>query len=252
MPERTEAGKSSWTSLACEVLFWPARILALLVVATCPWYYGSVSWYCQSLYVPIVLVIFLLAITGAALRKVRFGNPLVWSLAALLALVLLQTMPLPDWLWKTVSAGAAFEKQVDGMVAQLTAAVRDNPSQAGDSQPPSDIPAEPRTLSINWVQTRASSATFAMALAWLIATIILFRTAGWEIVLISRVSNHGFSGRIFGSTANSCVEQMDLVANAHGDALCHLCIPKFRASVFGSWPRLSARNTGLVEQFKKR
>ncbi len=198
MSEQTAVGNRDVRLLAGEVLLWPARILALVVIATCPWYYGSVSWYSQSLYVPVVVAILLLAVVGATLQKIRFDNPLVWSLSALLTLVLLQTVTIPNWLWRTVAAGAAFENETDQIAAQLTAALPESAKLADDGRSTVVLPAAPRTLSLNWVQSRASAATLAAALAWLMASIILFRTAEWEIVLISVLGITGIVMAILG------------------------------------------------------
>ena len=97
----------SLSELIAEVLFWPARILLLALLVASPWYYGSVTWQAQTYYLPAAVVIVVLAIAGALLRKEACSNPLVWSLAALLSLALLQTVRLPEWLWQSVSSSAA-------------------------------------------------------------------------------------------------------------------------------------------------
>lgn len=164
-------------SLAIEVLYWPARLIVLGVIVASPWYYGSVSWNSQLWLLPWVLVACLLAMIGALLQKQRWDNPLVFSLAALLVLSVVQTWSLPDWLWQRVATGAAFERQAAELQSQFES------SEPSDAKGTLELPDVPRTLSVHWLQTRASATTLAMAVAWLIAAGILFRTARWELVL---------------------------------------------------------------------
>ncbi len=124
----------------------------------------------------------MLAIAGATLRRESVGNPLVWSVAALLVLAMLQTVRMPEWLWQTVSSSAAFERSTVEAYNEFQAALSSKEIAA-----PTDaieVQAIPRTLSIHWVQTRASAATFAAALACLISAGVLFKTRTWELVVL--------------------------------------------------------------------
>ncbi len=168
--------------MLAEVAFWPARILLLAVIFASPWYYGSVTWQAQTYFVPVSIAILLLAIAGAALRRDSFTDPLVWSFAALLLLALLQTVQLPEWLWQSVSSSAALERSTNEAFTEFSTALTAAPVTGELEQ--ITIQSAPRTLSIHWVQTRASSVMFAIALAYLISASILFRTRNWELVLL--------------------------------------------------------------------
>ena len=177
-----------------EGVFWPARILLLAMIFASPWYYGSVTWQAQSYCWPLATVIFLLAIIGAILRKESVANPLVWSVAVLLLLALLQTVQLPEWLWQSISPSAAFER----IASKVETEFLDSPGleelgtePQADSAEKIKIEETPRTLSIHWVQSRASISMFAVALACLTSSGILFRTRNWEVILLSVLAVSG-------------------------------------------------------------
>jgi tetratricopeptide (TPR) repeat protein len=168
-------------TISFEVVLWIARLFFLAMLLASPWYYGSVSWLSQSVYVPLVMILFVLSVGIAAVQGHRWGNPFVWSLLGLLAIAVFQTVPLPGAIWKTVSAGVAFDRKVAADFALFSDQLASSPATASESQ--MTLNAVPRTLSVHWIQTRASASTFAMSLAWIISASILFRTQKWELVL---------------------------------------------------------------------
>lgn len=179
------------SQLIAEIIFWPARILLLAMVVASPWYYGSVTWQAQTYYLPVAAVTLVLAIIGAMLRKESPSNPLVWSMAGLLSIALMQTTQIPEWLWQSVSASASFERQTGVIAAEFLETAAKVPSDLPSDQ--IQIEDTPRTLSIHWVQTRASICTFAVALALLVSAGILFRTAKWEVALLIVLAISGLS-----------------------------------------------------------
>ena len=189
----------SLSELIAEVLFWPARILLLALLVASPWYYGSVTWQAQTYYLPAAIVIVVLAIAGALLRKEACSNPLVWCLAGLLSIALLQTVRLPEWLWQSVSSSAAFERTTKNTELEFLLAMRIDPTDTKDSEAEQiKIEETPRTLSIHWVQTQASAAMFAVALVCLLSAGVLFRTRNWEVVLLSVLAVSGLAIAVLG------------------------------------------------------
>ena len=185
--------------LIAEVLFWPARILLLAMLFASPWYYGSVTWQAQTYYLAVAVVIVVLAIAGSLLRKESCSNPLVWSLAALLSIAMLQTVRLPEWLWQSISSSAAFERTTKNAELEFQLATRIDPIEPTETNAVKlKVEDTPRTLSIHWVQTRASTAMFAVALVCLLSAGILFRTRNWEVVLLSVLAVSGISIAILG------------------------------------------------------
>jgi len=180
---------TSFRKIIAEVAFWPARILLLAMIFVSPWYYGSVTWQAQTYCLPIAALILLLASIGAMLLKEAISNPLVWCMAALLSLALMQTVQLPEWIWQRVSASAAFERETSKVEAEFLLETRIDPTANSSEQ--IRIEETPRTLSIHWVQTRASIAMFAVALACLLSAGILFRSCTWEVVLLSVLAVNG-------------------------------------------------------------
>lgn len=175
-----------------EFVLWPARILLLALVFISPWYYGSVTWEAQTYYLPAAIVILVLAVIGAMLRNEAIGNPLVWSMAALLVIALLQTVQLPVGLWNRVSASAAFERATSEIEAPFLLETGNNGVGSNiDNSELITVGDIPHTLSIHWVQTRASIGMFAVALACLLSAGILFRTRHWEVALLSVLAASG-------------------------------------------------------------
>ncbi len=185
-----------WSERLAEFLFWPARILLLATVSASPWYYGSVTWEAQSYFVPVAALVFVLAIAGATLRRESVANPLVWCITALLVLAMLQTVRLPEWLWQTVASSAAFERSTVGAFDEFQAAL--SSKEAATPSDAIEVQAIPRTLSIHWVQTRASAVTFAAALAFLISAGILFKTRTWELVVLCVLAAGGLGFAMIG------------------------------------------------------
>ena len=195
--QNSSKSQSSNGPLLAEILFWPARVLLLAMVFASPWYYGSVTWGAQLYFVPITVIVFVLALTGAAIRRDSVANPLVWAISALLILAMLQTVSLPEWLWQSVSSSAAFERRTaeafeSFQTSSSTPAAREIAAGEIDVQP------IPRTLSIHWVQSRASAVMFAVALACLISAGILFRTRNWELVVLCVLAVGGLGVAMIG------------------------------------------------------
>lgn len=188
---KAQSSKSteSLSELVAEIAFWPARILLLAMIFASPWYYGSVTWQAQTYYLPAAAAILLLAGAGAMLRKQTIGNPLIWSLAALLSLALLQTVQLPEWLWQSISSSAAFERSTMKTQTEFLHATPFDSAVTKSEQ--IKIEETPRTLSVHWVQTRASTAMFAVALACLLSAGIIFRTRNWELILLCVLAVNG-------------------------------------------------------------
>ncbi len=189
MIAQTPKVETSIGNLAAEVAFGPARILLLAMLFLSPWYYGSVSWQAQTYYLPVAALILFLAIFGAVIRKEAVGNPLIWCMAALLSFALIQTVQLPEWLWQRVSMSAAFERQTSEIEAEFLHSATNGLETNGTETV--KIEETPRTLSIHWVQTRASIAMFAITLACLLSAGILFRTRAWEVALLSVLAVSG-------------------------------------------------------------
>src|SRR5690606_902293 len=93
-----------------ETIAWIARGLVAILLLIAPWPYAMAEWNSQLWLVPVVGAIFLLASLVAISRRLSVGNPMVWSLAAVLAVGLLQVTPLPESLWQMLSPAAGFEQ----------------------------------------------------------------------------------------------------------------------------------------------
>ncbi len=108
-----------------------ARVLLLLLLVLLPWYYGSVRWQTQTLIVPCVMLITVLTIGGAMLQRRSVANPLVWSLAGLLLLSLVQTVRVPEFVWQLVSPTASLEREVAPTAEEFKQSLAaETPSQA--------------------------------------------------------------------------------------------------------------------------
>ncbi len=204
-----------------DVLAWIARSLVLILLLVAPWPYAMAEWSSQVWLVPIVGAILLLAALVAILRRQSVGNPLVWSLAAILAMGILQVVPLPESLWKMLAPAAGFDQKIEQLAigfakhsdaVETTAAsqndagnVPQDEAAEGDSEAVgeaerSESPQAPdrhsgetqrgelveqgsRTLSIDPLQTRATMCVFAMGLAVLLSCIVLFRDR-WSVSLL--------------------------------------------------------------------
>lgn len=188
----TEASSRTLLGFGLEAFASVARLLLLCLLVVAPWPYGMVTWSAQWWCVAIAYLSLLIAAVVAAVRHARLASPAVWALVGLVVLAMLQTVPLPDFLWKQ-TVGGAFEQQVDELAATLVVqdgtATRDATGTSADEAAAMFGSIEaPRTLSISPLQTHASLATFSSAVAVLIACSILFRPAGWAIALFATLA----------------------------------------------------------------
>lgn len=161
-----------------DLLAWIARglVMALLIVA--PWPYAMAEWSSQLWLVPVVGAIFVLASLVAVWRRLTVGNPMVWSLAVVLAVGLLQSVPLPESLWQMLSPAAGFEQRVADLADEFAAdeMAAGTTEQASETETAGTSEIRPsRSISIDPLQTRATLCVFAMGIALLVSSIILFR-----------------------------------------------------------------------------
>ena len=111
--------RPSQLQLLTKVLAWIARGLVFGLLLVAPWPYAMAEWSSQVWLVPVVGAILLLASLVALAQRQSVGNPLVWSLAAVLAVGLLQVVPLPEPLWKMISPLAGFEQKIDQLTSRF-------------------------------------------------------------------------------------------------------------------------------------
>ncbi len=142
--------------------------------------------------VGIVGLIFLSAIAAARLQRLPLSTPIAWSLISLATMATLQSVPLPHSIWRLIGAGANFQQQVDELGREYEALLEKNRPEsepAGSNTNPPSIPiSAPQSISIYPLQTRASAAVFASAIAMLIASGVLFRDTRWMLALLSVLS----------------------------------------------------------------
>ena len=169
--------------------------MALLLYA--PWPFAMAEWNSQLWLVPVVVAIFLLASLVAVSRRQSVGNPMVWSLSAVLAVGLLQVIPLPEPLWQLLAPAAGFEQQVDQLAGEFAAAeqAQDTAEQAATST--NEIPVA-HTLSIDPMQTRATLCVMAMGVAMLVSSIILFRDRRSVGLLLGSLALSGLAISLLG------------------------------------------------------
>lgn len=188
-----------------EIFAWIARGLVMALLLIAPWPFAMAEWKSQLWLVPTVGVIFLLASLVAFSRRLSIGNPMLWSLAAVLAVGLLQVTPLPEPLWQMLAPAAHFEQHV-AQLANEFAIAEQAPTDAGitppvDSQaaavPTNEIPIA-RTLSIDPLQTRATLCVFAMGVAMLVSSIILFRDRQSVSLLLGSLALSGVAISLLG------------------------------------------------------
>lgn len=188
-----------------ETLAWIARGLVMALLLIAPWPYAMAEWKSQLWLVPVVGAIFLLASLVAFSRRLSIGNPMVWSLSAVLAVGLLQVTPLPEPLWKMLAPAAQFEQNVAQLASDFATA-EETPTEAEttplvDSQavaaPTNEIPIA-RTLSIDPLQTRATLCVFAMGVAMFVSSIILFRDRQSVALLLGSLALSGVAISLLG------------------------------------------------------
>lgn len=220
-----------------EALAWIARGLVVGLLLIAPWPYAMAEWSSQIWLVPAVGAILLLASLVAISRRFSVGNPLVWGLSAVLAIGLLQVVPLPESLWKLLALATRFEQQVEQLShtfagTGLQAPPLDDsnsaisapppnaskPNDSADTAPPSTSqtesgptsannperitaslePSANQTLSIDPLQTRATICVLAMGLALLVSSIILFRDRLSVAILLGSLSVSGLAIALLG------------------------------------------------------
>ncbi len=185
--------------LATEIAAWIARILVCALLLYAPWPYGMAEWASQVWLVPVVGAILLLSSLVALKRRMSVGNPLVWSLAAVLVVGFVQVVPLPNWLWATLSPAAGFEQRVEGLASEFARSDSDasadptQPQDAGElhSSVVAAVPPPTRAISIHPLQTRTTLCVFAMGLAILISAGILFRDRLSVALLLGSIALSG-------------------------------------------------------------
>ncbi len=193
--------------LATETIAWIARGLVMALLLVAPWPYGMAEWGSQQWLVPVVGAILLLSSLVALARRVSVGNPVVWSLAAVLLVGILQVVPLPTPLWKILSPVVGFQQQVEELAADFAmgvteegtaksdAALAENSATAAADDPLASLA---HTISIHPLQTRTTACVFAMGLAMLISAGILFRDRLSVTLLLSAISVSGVSISLLG------------------------------------------------------
>lgn len=191
-----------------EILAWIARGLVMALLIYAPWPYAMAEWSSQLWLVPVVGAIFLLASLVAVSRRLSVGNPMVWSLSAVLAVGLLQVVPLPQSLWNLLAPAAGFEQQVSQLAGEFAAAekaqepaeqAQESAEQTGGEAAAStnEIPIA-RTLSIDPLQTRSTLCVMAMGVAMLVSCIILFRDRQSAGLLLGSLALSGLAISILG------------------------------------------------------
>ena len=180
---------SGWMNALAVGLAWAGRLLTLLLLVGSPWLYGCATWGAQIWVVALVAIIFVLAVAYATLRNLAFETRLAWLLASLVGMAMLQSLWLPEAVWSAVGASAGFERQVAALAAEYEVKLNEADAPAsGLAEGESQAIRAPRTLSIYPVQTRASVAVFAAALALLISACVLFRDENWAVALFATIS----------------------------------------------------------------
>lgn len=163
-----------------EFCWWPARFLLLALVAFVPWPYGSVTWQTQLQLIPVVLAILALSLMGGLLKGSRASSFLIWSIAALILMALVQTIPLSNSTWKMLAPQSVFDHQVSEVVHQWSVDSND----ASFVAPVEETSSAAKSISIHPLQSRASIAVFSLGLAVLLSSMLIFNTERWEIVLL--------------------------------------------------------------------
>ncbi len=196
-------------------MLWLGRILALTLLAASPWYYGMVTWNAQMWLVPCVATIFVLAMgalglgnsPGKIARKLL--NPLSFTLVALLAIALLQTMVLPSSLWESIAPLAAFERRVEEKAKsfdleslQVTSPLIELPASALPNEALNRPTEAPHTLSIHPLQTRASASVWGAAVAMLLACGVLFRGRLGNVLLLAVIGLTAMANTLLGLFQN--------------------------------------------------
>ena len=158
-----------------ELLFWIARMLVYALILFVPWPYGMVEWSWQAWLVPVACLILLLTACGALMRGMSHAQRLIWPLMVILIVSVIQTVALPESLWRVLSQTADFENKVEVLAAEF-AVDTDGPRVIANSLPALyGVISPPRTISIHPLQTRATACVFAAGVAILISASLLFR-----------------------------------------------------------------------------
>ncbi len=237
--------------LAVEITAWIARILVCGLLLLAPWPYGMAEWSSQEWLVPVVGAVLLLSSMVALKRRMSVGNPLVWSLAFILVVGFVQVVPLPQWLWETLSPTAGFEQRVNKLAdefgretAGLSTEEGANEASAAESITDSSGQSSARTISIHPLQTRTTLCVLAMALAMLISAGILFRDRLSVAVLLGSISLSGVAIGLLGIyqavAAGNWTFLGDLQSTSFGTFFSRNSAPQFFACAFGATAGLMA------------
>ncbi len=127
-------------------------------------------------------------------------NPLTLGLCGLLILALLQTVELPHAMWQAISSTADFQREVtilaDGLQEQLPTrpALQIPGLELAKAE---ELPVA-QTVSIHPLQTRASAAVFACAIAMLVAAGILFHGHVGNLLLLLTIALTALANTLLG------------------------------------------------------
>ncbi|MFN3190784.1 MAG: O-antigen ligase family protein [Aureliella sp.] len=182
-----------------------ARLFALAIVAFGPWYYGSAGWNAQVVCVVAASLVGLIAFVAAEHRRIVRPTVPHFCLMFCLLLSWLQTVPLPDSLYKSLSPNAVFASRVYDSASML--ADLQNANDGDDPAIRTELSAEklreaaylsPKSISIYPAHTLASGAVLSSALALLIAGGYLFQSHRWKIGLLITLTVVGIANAVVG------------------------------------------------------
>lgn len=180
---------------------WLGRLLVFALLLYSPWIYGMVTWDQQTLLIPWVSAIIVCTLTTAVVSRdfTYPRNPLLLCLLLLLALAVLQVIPLPSFVYQTLAPSAKFEQQVLSQAAEYLSVESTDGRllEAAQSLAPSH-----RTLSIHPLQTRASLVGLAAAVSILICSSLLFNDKSSRFGLLAFMSALGTIMGVLGILQN--------------------------------------------------
>lgn len=187
--------------LALRASKWSGRLLIFALLLYSPWFYGMVTWGQQMLLIPWVSAIIACTVSTAVLSR-NFNlprNPLVVCLLLLLALVVLQVIPLPQFIYQAVAPGAKFEQQVLSQAAEYLSV---EPSDTQLLEAAQSLTPNHHSLSIHPLQTRASVVGLTSAVALLICSFLLFNDRTSRFAMLVLMSALGTVQGILGILQN--------------------------------------------------
>jgi hypothetical protein len=202
MPATRKPVKSAFQEpLALRASKWSGRLLIFALLLFSPWIYGMVTWSQQMLLIPWVSAIIACTVSTAFLSRdfTLPRNPLVVCLLLLLAMVVVQVMPLPQFIHQLVAPGAKFEQQV---LAQAAEYLLLEPSDTQLLEAAQSLTPNHQSLSIHPLQTRASLVGLTAAVALLICSFLLFSDRTSRFALLVLMSAIGTVQGILGILQN--------------------------------------------------